>query len=137
MGQCRSGLAVRPRKAHAVLFYSQRPDGSLDPMSKHGGCPVVSGTKWAANLWVWNRVRLGYPRAPRKEGASGFDQRKGIGRDRMKGQEGKTVTSNTDGALTAIFRNTNVPKAKLYFKDQFMSDLPPGTDLRFNSYKVI
>ena len=35
-----------PRKAHAILFYSQLPNGALDPMSLHGGCPVVEGTKW-------------------------------------------------------------------------------------------
>ena len=54
--QCRSKLAVRPTKAHAILFYSQHPDGVHDPSSLHGGCPVLEGTKWAANLWIWNKV---------------------------------------------------------------------------------
>ena len=27
--------------------------------SEHGGCPVLEGTKWAANLWVWNGRRYG------------------------------------------------------------------------------
>lgn len=44
--KCRSRLAVKPHKSRAVLFYSQLPNGELDPMSKHGGCPVLSGTKW-------------------------------------------------------------------------------------------
>ena len=110
VGQCRGALAVRPMKAHAVLFYSQFPDGSLDRSSRHGGCPVLAGTKWAANLWIWNKVRaigtsrlvssattflrcvslvlvakvrLGYSRAPRKSGAEAFDASRGIGRDRM------------------------------------------------------
>ena len=52
--QCRSKLAVKPRKAEAVLFYDQHPDGAQDMAALHGGCPVISGTKWAANLWVWN-----------------------------------------------------------------------------------
>jgi prolyl 4-hydroxylase len=30
----------------------------MDARSFHGGCPVVHGTKWAANLWVWNKVRF-------------------------------------------------------------------------------
>ena len=52
-------LAFKPKKAHAVLFYSQTPDGAMDPTGLHGGCPVISGQKWAANLWVWNRPRNG------------------------------------------------------------------------------
>ena len=46
-----------PRKGDALLFYSQKPNGELDPMSLHGGCPVVQGQKWAANLWIWNLPR--------------------------------------------------------------------------------
>lgn len=53
---CYSKLAVRPRKARAILYYSQHPDGSLDLDSRHGGCPVLKGQKWAANLWVWNKA---------------------------------------------------------------------------------
>uniref|UniRef100_A0A7S3JU52 Fe2OG dioxygenase domain-containing protein n=1 Tax=Aureoumbra lagunensis TaxID=44058 RepID=A0A7S3JU52_9STRA len=52
---CYSKLAVRPKKARAILYYSQFPTGKLDPLSKHGGCPVLNGTKWAANLWLWNK----------------------------------------------------------------------------------
>ncbi|KAH8083378.1 hypothetical protein JL720_8260 [Aureococcus anophagefferens] len=33
-----------------------RPDGTLDDYATHGGCPVLDGTKWAANLWVWNKA---------------------------------------------------------------------------------
>ncbi|ETV93665.1 hypothetical protein H310_12432 [Aphanomyces invadans] len=57
--QCYSKLASYPRKAHAVLFYSQKGNGEVDPMSEHGGCPVLEGTKWGANLWVWNKRRHG------------------------------------------------------------------------------
>lgn len=77
---CYTKLAVKPRKASAILYYSQGktrafgrstlrqkpltvfpsraragPDGALDVMSTHGGCPVLSGQKWASNLWVWNK----------------------------------------------------------------------------------
>lgn len=52
VASCRSSLAVRPNSARAVLFYSQLPNGSADPSSLHGGCPVLSDQpKWAANLW--------------------------------------------------------------------------------------
>lgn len=44
--KCHSRLAVKPYKSRAVLFYSQLPNGELDDMSKHGGCPILSGTKW-------------------------------------------------------------------------------------------
>lgn len=49
---CESKFAVLPRKGDAIVFYSQDPHGGLDPASLHGGCPVLNGTKWAANLWV-------------------------------------------------------------------------------------
>jgi len=58
--KCQEKLAVYPVKTEAVLFYSQTGNGKLDMMSNHGGCPVLDGTKWAANLWVWNGKYLGY-----------------------------------------------------------------------------
>jgi hypothetical protein len=64
---CRSKLAVRPYSGRAVLFYSQHPNGEEDLMSKHGGCPVLQGDKWAANLWVWNTPRADFPGAPLRE----------------------------------------------------------------------
>ena len=54
--QCYSKLAARPKRGRAILFYSQHPDGSLDGAAQHGGCPVLEGQKWAANLWVWNKA---------------------------------------------------------------------------------
>jgi len=51
---CYSKLAVRPRQGDAVLFYNQGPGGTLEGDSEHGGCPVLTGEKWAANIWVWN-----------------------------------------------------------------------------------
>ena len=52
VADCRSRLAVKPHSARAVLFYSQHPNGEEDTSSLHGGCPVLDGEKWAANLWV-------------------------------------------------------------------------------------
>eukprot|EP00591_Stephanopyxis_turris_P013992 CAMPEP_0195532780 /NCGR_PEP_ID=MMETSP0794_2-20130614/39104_1 /TAXON_ID=515487 /ORGANISM="Stephanopyxis turris, Strain CCMP 815" /LENGTH=237 /DNA_ID=CAMNT_0040665131 /DNA_START=514 /DNA_END=1224 /DNA_ORIENTATION=+ len=48
---CYSKFSVQPRKGDAVLFYSQKPDGHLDPDSLHGAGPVLKGTKWGANVW--------------------------------------------------------------------------------------
>ena len=53
VARCRSRLSIRPHSSRAVLFYSQNPDGTPDNQSLHGGCPVIKGEKWAANLWVW------------------------------------------------------------------------------------
>ena len=30
------------------------PNGQFDPNSFHGACPVIKGTKWAANKWIWS-----------------------------------------------------------------------------------
>jgi prolyl 4-hydroxylase len=55
--KCYEQFAVPPRRGDAILFYSQRPDGKLDRNSLHGACPVLKGTKWGANLWIWNACR--------------------------------------------------------------------------------
>eukprot|EP01062_Namystynia_karyoxenos_P012330 TRINITY_DN14431_c0_g1_i1.p1 TRINITY_DN14431_c0_g1~~TRINITY_DN14431_c0_g1_i1.p1 ORF type:complete len:419 (+),score=102.90 TRINITY_DN14431_c0_g1_i1:508-1764(+) len=50
-----ASLKVAPHRGRAVLFYNQRPNGSLATESLHGACPVHGGVKWSANVWVWNR----------------------------------------------------------------------------------
>lgn len=46
-----AGLAYRPRKGDAVVFWSLRTDGTLDAGALHGSCPITKGTKWAATKW--------------------------------------------------------------------------------------
>ncbi|EFJ50167.1 hypothetical protein VOLCADRAFT_80309 [Volvox carteri f. nagariensis] len=46
------GLAVKPVKGDAVLFWSIRPDGRFEPGSLHGSCPVIRGVKWSATKWI-------------------------------------------------------------------------------------
>ena len=58
VAKCRSRLSIRPSSGRAVLFYSQHPNGTPDRSSLHGGCPVLSGSKMAANLWTWSTVRV-------------------------------------------------------------------------------
>eukprot|EP00471_Norrisiella_sphaerica_P002350 CAMPEP_0184478348 /NCGR_PEP_ID=MMETSP0113_2-20130426/405_1 /TAXON_ID=91329 /ORGANISM="Norrisiella sphaerica, Strain BC52" /LENGTH=662 /DNA_ID=CAMNT_0026856109 /DNA_START=205 /DNA_END=2193 /DNA_ORIENTATION=+ len=55
--KCFGKFSVKPAKARAILFYSLHPNGRGDSMSMHTGCPVLIGTKWAANLWIWNKDR--------------------------------------------------------------------------------
>ncbi|GKV43241.1 hypothetical protein SLEP1_g50556 [Rubroshorea leprosula] len=46
------GLKVKPRKGDGLLFYSLLPNGTIDPTSLHGSCPVIKGEKWVATKWV-------------------------------------------------------------------------------------
>jgi len=56
--ECYTKLAVKPVRLSAVLFYHQDPiTGHLLHEAEHGACPSLTGTKWGANLWVWNRAR--------------------------------------------------------------------------------
>lgn len=53
LSQCgKEGLSAKPKRGDALLFWSMRPDASLDPTSLHGGCPVIKGDKWSATKWI-------------------------------------------------------------------------------------
>lgn len=54
MDECSTGLAVPPRGLHASLFYVQTPEGDVDKMSRHGGCPPHEGVKWGSNSFMWD-----------------------------------------------------------------------------------
>eukprot|EP00951_Prasinocladus_malaysianus_P018762 scaffold150588_cov43-Prasinocladus_malaysianus.AAC.1 len=47
------GVAARPRKGDALLFWDLEPNGKDgDKYSLHAGCPVIRGTKWSATKWI-------------------------------------------------------------------------------------
>ncbi|XP_057435101.1 probable prolyl 4-hydroxylase 3 [Lotus japonicus] len=48
----KKGLSVKPKRGDALLFWSIRPDATLDPSSLHGGCPVIRGNKWSSTKWM-------------------------------------------------------------------------------------
>ncbi|CAN6680534.1 unnamed protein product [Malus baccata var. baccata] len=53
LSECgKKGLSVKPKMGDALLFWSMRPDASLDPSSLHGGCPVIKGNKWSSTKWI-------------------------------------------------------------------------------------
>ncbi|VFQ70147.1 unnamed protein product [Cuscuta campestris] len=53
MSECaKRGLSVKPKMGDALLFWSMRPDATLDPLSLHGGCPVIRGNKWSSTKWM-------------------------------------------------------------------------------------
>ncbi|XP_061359279.1 probable prolyl 4-hydroxylase 3 isoform X2 [Gastrolobium bilobum] len=53
LSECaRKGISVKPKMGDALLFWSMRPDATLDPSSLHGGCPVIRGNKWSSTKWM-------------------------------------------------------------------------------------
>ncbi|KAJ0979688.1 hypothetical protein J5N97_015162 [Dioscorea zingiberensis] len=48
----RHGIAVKPRRGDALLFFSLHPDATTDQSSLHAGCPVIEGEKWSATKWI-------------------------------------------------------------------------------------
>ena len=53
--ECGGGLqaAVQPKKGDALLFFDMDPAFIYeDELSLHEGCPVISGTKWSATIWM-------------------------------------------------------------------------------------
>ncbi|GAB4828381.1 Probable prolyl 4-hydroxylase 3 [Ancistrocladus abbreviatus] len=53
LSECgKKGLSVKPKMGDALLFWSMRPDATLDPSSLHGGCPVIKGNKWSCTKWM-------------------------------------------------------------------------------------
>lgn len=122
VAQCRSKLSIRPHSSRAVLFYSQQPNGEMDPLSLHAACPLLDKQKYAANLWVWNTPRQGYPGAPIKE--------------KFRNEEGKNSPSTQSPApptifkINAVFTNTGkdhrMDQAELYFQDKFWATIGRG-----------
>jgi len=118
--ECRSRMAVKPIKAEAILFYSQFPDGNVDRLSVHGGCPVLIGQKWAANLWVWNGPRNGYAR---KNPVTG----------KMERDTGSSSAAPV--SVSASFDSEISVGAKLFWQDQEWGALIPGESIRVNTYQ--
>ena len=68
----RRGLAVKPRRGDALLFFSLDLSQQLDTASLHAGCPVVQGTKWSATKWM--HVLPFTAEAPRRKGCQDYHQ---------------------------------------------------------------
>lgn len=48
----KANIKVKPIKCNAVLFYNCTPDGKEDPLTLHGGAPVLKGEKWIITKWL-------------------------------------------------------------------------------------
>eukprot|EP00195_Chlamydomonas_chlamydogama_P007242 CAMPEP_0202899950 /NCGR_PEP_ID=MMETSP1392-20130828/9342_1 /ASSEMBLY_ACC=CAM_ASM_000868 /TAXON_ID=225041 /ORGANISM="Chlamydomonas chlamydogama, Strain SAG 11-48b" /LENGTH=355 /DNA_ID=CAMNT_0049586255 /DNA_START=116 /DNA_END=1183 /DNA_ORIENTATION=+ len=46
------GIKVKPKQGDAVLFWSTKPDLTLDDHALHGACPIVKGEKWSMAKWI-------------------------------------------------------------------------------------
>lgn len=58
------GVAVRPRKGDALLFWDMLPDGrTVDRRSLHASCPTLKGVKYTATVWIHSK-RYGSPYDP-------------------------------------------------------------------------
>ncbi|SDZ85026.1 2OG-Fe(II) oxygenase [Microbulbifer marinus] len=47
-----TGVNVYPRKGYGLFFSYADEQGGLDPLSLHGGSPVIAGEKWVATKWM-------------------------------------------------------------------------------------
>ncbi|XP_058076238.1 probable prolyl 4-hydroxylase 4 isoform X1 [Magnolia sinica] len=53
LSECaRKGIAVKPKRGNALLFFNLKANGTPDPLSLHAGCPVIEGEKWSATKWI-------------------------------------------------------------------------------------
>lgn len=74
------GLLVRPKKGRAVLWWNRKQSGGVDWRSRHVGCPLIKGEKWAATRWI-------HYKAPSEElGGPGNAYAEKTGRRRSKSE---------------------------------------------------
>ncbi|XP_019156928.1 PREDICTED: probable prolyl 4-hydroxylase 4 [Ipomoea nil] len=53
LSECaKKGIAVKPHRGDALLFFNLHPDATPDTDSLHRGCPVIEGEKWSATKWI-------------------------------------------------------------------------------------
>ncbi|KAL7501048.1 hypothetical protein ACHAWT_009203 [Skeletonema menzelii] len=131
VAKCRSRLAVRPHSSRAVLFYSQHPDGKPDRSSLHGGCPVITDQpKWAANLWVWNSIRGGFPGSPKNEDVVAKNRAANKSPENNQQKSVKFFNTKSDERMR---------HAQLFFQDTFWGnygfDDPPHGINSFKGHK--
>lgn len=46
------GPKIAGRQGDAITFDNVQSDGSIDPISRHAGLPIVRGVKWIATRWI-------------------------------------------------------------------------------------
>ena len=46
-----AGVYAKPRKGSVVFWWNMDDAGGYDYRVRHGGCPVLIGSKWITNKW--------------------------------------------------------------------------------------
>jgi len=109
---CKHRFVVKPQKGDAILFYNLLPEGKEDFYAEHGSCPVISGIKWAANIWIWNGPRTGCTAVM---------------------EDGSVIDIWDPQQKQVVFRNYDIENAQLYWEDTFFCELPINEDVGENS----
>lgn len=47
-------MLIQPTKGSAAFWFNLEANGSIEPESAHGGCPVLMGSKWILNKWIYS-----------------------------------------------------------------------------------
>ena len=47
-----AGAFVKPKKGSMVMWWNMDTAGGYDVLTRHGGCPVMIGSKWITNKWI-------------------------------------------------------------------------------------
>ncbi|XP_020619563.1 transmembrane prolyl 4-hydroxylase-like [Orbicella faveolata] len=120
----KSNLVVKPEKGKAIMWYNHFLDkntgwfGELDQLSQHGGCDVLEGTKWVANLWLTLVGEPGTDEAFKGWIDYGKDESKyklgtnWRGEAIKTGEETKETQENQEGAATKTDEETRKEKEK-------------------------
>lgn len=48
------GVSTKPEKGSAIFWVNLHPTGERDELTIHGGCPVLVGSKWITNKWIYS-----------------------------------------------------------------------------------
>ena len=46
-------IAIQPTKGSIAFWFNLKKNGSRNRMTSHGGCPVIVGSKWILNKWIF------------------------------------------------------------------------------------
>jgi prolyl 4-hydroxylase len=52
------GAHVKPEKGTMVVWWNMDRAGGHDVLTRHGGCPVMIGSKWITNKWVRSNSQM-------------------------------------------------------------------------------
>ena len=61
-------LLFYPKKGDAAFWFGLKSDGSRENMVYHGGCPVIAGSKWILNKWIYSFDQFSKLPCPRQRG---------------------------------------------------------------------